>query len=96
MPSVTATWRRRPAVNHTTLKAKGFTKEAIELVEKALPTAFDIKFAFNKWTLGEAFLRDALGVSPADIAAPDLRSARAYWASPSARSRPPISMSAAR
>src|SRR5205085_5468416 len=40
-----------PGINHTTLKAKGFTQEAIDKVEKALPTAFDIKFAFNKWTL---------------------------------------------
>src|SRR5581483_4274355 len=49
-----------PAINHSTLKAKGFTPEAIEKVEKALPTAFDIKFAFNKWTLGAEFLRDEL------------------------------------
>ncbi|MFZ5691761.1 MAG: vitamin B12-dependent ribonucleotide reductase [Pseudomonadota bacterium] len=59
-----------PAINHATLKAKGFTSEAIALVEKALPTAFDIKFVFNKWTLGEQFCRDALGVSPADLANP--------------------------
>ena len=59
-----------PAVNHSTLKAKGFTSEAIDLIEKALPTAFDIKFAFNKWTLGEQFCRDALAVSPADLANP--------------------------
>jgi ribonucleoside-diphosphate reductase alpha chain len=59
-----------PAINYTTLKAKGFTPEAIEKVEKALPTAFDIKFAFNKWTLGAEFLRDELGVDVADLAAP--------------------------
>ena len=59
-----------PAINHTTLKAKGFTPEAIEKVEKALPTAFDIKFAFNKWTLGADFLRDELGVEPEDLASP--------------------------
>ena len=59
-----------PAINPTTLKAKGFTPEAIEKVEKALPTAFDIKFAFNKWTLGADFLRDALKVEAADLAAP--------------------------
>ena len=60
-----------PAINPATLKAKGFTPEAIESVEKALPTAFDIKFAFNKWTLGADFLRDTLGVEPADLAAPN-------------------------
>src|SRR5262249_55103213 len=59
-----------PAINHATLKAKGFTPEAIEKVEKALPTAFDIKFAFNKWTLGAEFLRDELGVDREDLAAP--------------------------
>ena len=59
-----------PAINYSTLKAKGFTQEAIEKVEKALPTAFDIKFAFNKWTLGAEFLRDELGVDAEDLAAP--------------------------
>src|SRR4029450_1548329 len=29
---------------------------------KAVATAFDIKFAFNKWTLGEAFLTGTLGL----------------------------------
>ncbi len=59
-----------PGINHTTLKAKGFTDEAIAKVDKALPTAFDIKFAFNKWTLGEEFCRDQLGISAEDLASP--------------------------
>jgi ribonucleoside-diphosphate reductase alpha chain len=59
-----------PAINHTTLTAKGFTPEAIAKVEKALPTAFDIKFAFNKWTLGEEFCREQLGIAPEDLASP--------------------------
>src|SRR5438132_853192 len=59
-----------PGINHTTLKQKGFTPEAIEKVEKALPAAFDIKFAFNKWTLGEDFCRDALGIAAEDLAKP--------------------------
>jgi ribonucleoside-diphosphate reductase alpha chain len=65
------TMGQAPGINHTTLKAKGFTPEAIEKVEKALPTAFDIKFAFNKWTLGADFLRDVLGVDAEDLAAPN-------------------------
>ncbi|MGA8650871.1 MAG: vitamin B12-dependent ribonucleotide reductase [Xanthobacteraceae bacterium] len=60
-----------PAINHGTLKAKGFTPEAIEKVEKALPTAFDIKFVFNKWTFGAEFLREELGVDAEDLAAPN-------------------------
>ncbi|MEX0752848.1 MAG: vitamin B12-dependent ribonucleotide reductase, partial [Xanthobacteraceae bacterium] len=59
-----------PGINHATLRAKGFTDEAIAKVEKALPTAFDIKFAFNKWTLGEDLLRDQLNVAPEAIASP--------------------------
>ena len=59
-----------PGINHTTLKAKGFTDESIAKVEKALPTAFDIKFAFNKWTLGEDFCRDSLGISAEELALP--------------------------
>src|SRR6187551_1939028 len=64
------TLSQAPAINHTTLKAKGFTDEAIAKVEKALPTAFDIKFAFNKWTLGEDLLRDELKVDAATLASP--------------------------
>ncbi|RZM97287.1 vitamin B12-dependent ribonucleotide reductase [Bradyrhizobium genosp. SA-3] len=59
-----------PGINASTLKAKGFTAEAIAKVEKALPTAFDIKFAFNKWTFGEDFIRDQLGIGAEAIAAP--------------------------
>jgi ribonucleoside-diphosphate reductase alpha chain len=59
-----------PAINHTTLEAKGFTNEALSKVEKALPTAFDIKFAFNKWTLGEDFVTKELGIAAEDLASP--------------------------
>jgi ribonucleoside-diphosphate reductase alpha chain len=58
-----------PGINVTTLKAKGFTDEAIAKVEKALPTAFDIKFAFNKWTFGEDFIRDQLGIGAEALSA---------------------------
>ncbi len=60
---------RAPAINPATLKQKGFTTEAIEKVEKALPTAFDIKFVFNKWTLGEDFVAK-LGIAPEKLADP--------------------------
>ena len=56
-----------PGINHSTLKAKGFTDETIAIVEKALPTAFDIKFAFNKWTLGEQVLVNELGIDAAEL-----------------------------
>ncbi len=55
--------RQAPGVNHSTLKAKGFTDQALEKLEGALKSAFDIKFAFNKWTLGEDFLTRTLKIS---------------------------------
>ncbi len=83
-----------PGINHTTLRPRASRAEAIEKVEKALPTAFDIKFVFNKWTLGEEFLRHARH------RAREARATRASTCSPrsasaSARSTPPTSTSAA-
>ncbi len=52
-----------PHINHESLRAKGFTDEALEAVEKALESSFAIGFAFNKWTLGEAFCKDTLGLT---------------------------------
>ena len=57
--------RQAPAINHTTLKARGFTEDVLAKIEGGLGTAFDIKFVFNRWTLGDAFLTDTLKV-PAD------------------------------
>ncbi|MDR9364109.1 MAG: vitamin B12-dependent ribonucleotide reductase [Balneolaceae bacterium] len=52
-----------PHINPESLKEKGFTDEKLEAVEEALPGSFDIKFAFNHWTLGEDFCKDVLGLS---------------------------------
>jgi ribonucleoside-diphosphate reductase alpha chain len=51
-----------PGVNHETLMELGFTKKVIRAVESALANAFDISFVFNKWTLGEKFCTDVLGL----------------------------------
>ena len=55
--------RQAPAINHTTLKSKGFTDDALDKMEAALKSAFDIKFVMNRWTLGEAFLIETLKVT---------------------------------
>jgi ribonucleoside-diphosphate reductase alpha chain len=52
-----------PVINHATLKAKGFTDGAVAKIDAAVKTAFDIKFVFNRWTLGEEFLTKTLGLS---------------------------------
>jgi len=48
-------------INPTTLKAKGLDDEKIKAINDGLASAFDIKFAFNKYTLGEEFCVNALG-----------------------------------
>ena len=57
-----ASMRQSPGVNHTSLRARGFTDEKLEALEGTLASAFDIKFVFNKWSLGADFLTGALKV----------------------------------
>ena len=52
-----------PAINHEALQARGFTAAVLERLEAALEDAFDIKYAFNKWTLGEDFCTEVLGIA---------------------------------
>ena len=52
-----------PALNHAQLRVKGFGDEQIEKIESGLASAFDIKFVFNKWTLGEDFCKSVLKIS---------------------------------
>ncbi|MEZ5774237.1 MAG: vitamin B12-dependent ribonucleotide reductase [Hyphomicrobiaceae bacterium] len=66
------TLKGAPGVNHQTLKAKGFTDERIAAIEEGLASAFDIKFVFNRWTLGDEFCTGVLKLSPERLAAADL------------------------
>ncbi|MHA1559327.1 MAG: vitamin B12-dependent ribonucleotide reductase [Alphaproteobacteria bacterium] len=59
-----------PGVNHEALAAKGFTEEKLSALEAGLGQAFDIKFAFNKWSLGELFCQDVLGFSAEQLVDP--------------------------
>ena len=51
------------AISHNALIEKGFTKKEIDLIENSLASAFDIKFVFNQFTLGEDFCKNKLGIS---------------------------------
>jgi ribonucleoside-diphosphate reductase alpha chain len=51
-----------PGINHTALIGHGFGAAEIEKIEAALPQAFDIRFVFNQWTLGEGFCTGTLGI----------------------------------
>lgn len=59
-----------PGITHERLKRAGFQETQIEAIEKALPGSFDIKFAFNHWTLGEDFCKEVLGISDRQLSDP--------------------------
>ncbi len=59
----TGTLKGAPSVNHESLRSKGFTSSVLEKLESSLSSVFDIKFAFNKYTLGEDFLIQSLGIA---------------------------------
>ncbi len=66
----TADITEAPHINATTLKTKGFTDTDIESVNKALTSAFEVKFAFNPWTLGEECMKRA-GFTPEEYNSPN-------------------------
>jgi ribonucleoside-diphosphate reductase alpha chain len=52
-----ASLKNAPHINFESLKEKGFTANEILKLEAALPTAFEIGFAFNSFVLGEECLQ---------------------------------------
>ncbi len=60
-----------PVISLDALKAKGFTEEALKAVEDAMANVFDIKFAFNQWTLGEDFCKNTLAITAEELANPE-------------------------
>lgn len=56
-----------PAINHAALKAKGFGDAEIARIEGGLASAFDIKFVFNKFNLGDAFCKTVLKLGDAEL-----------------------------
>lgn len=60
-----ATLKNAPHINEQSLIARGFTADEIAKLNAAMATAFEIGFAFNVYTLGEACLQ-RLGFKPED------------------------------
>ncbi len=58
-------------VSHDALRARGFGEAEIGKIEAALESAFDIRFVFNKWTLGDEFCAQILKLDPAVLDAPE-------------------------
>ncbi len=65
-----ATLEGCPHINEETLREMGFGEEQLESIEEALPSTFDIKFAFNQWTLGEDFCKEVLDLSEEQLSNP--------------------------
>ncbi|MBO8092474.1 MAG: vitamin B12-dependent ribonucleotide reductase [Prosthecochloris sp.] len=69
-----------PTINHQWLRNKGFTDDKIEAVESQLENVFDIRFAFNKWILGDDFCH-TLGFSETQLNDPNFNMLEALGAS---------------
>ncbi|WP_298961772.1 vitamin B12-dependent ribonucleotide reductase [uncultured Roseibium sp.] len=59
-----------PGINPSSLKTKGFSDESLAKLKDGMKSAFDIKFVFNRWTLGDEQLK-ALGVSDEQLEDPE-------------------------
>ena len=59
-----------PGINHSALVGHGFGPRELEKVDAALASAFDIRFVFNQWTLGEDFCKGTLGIPAEKLADP--------------------------
>lgn len=61
-----------PEISFETLrKEKKFTDAAINSLKSSLESAFDIRFAFNKWTFGEEFCQKVLGFTSTQLDDPN-------------------------
>ena len=56
-----------PHINPDSLKKVGFTDESIEKIEAMLPSVFEIGFAFNRYSLGDDFVKGKLGLTEKEL-----------------------------
>ncbi len=66
-----ATLEGCPHIHPKSLREAGFDQAGIDRIEQALPTAFDLSMVFNRWTLGDEYLVNKLGVPESSLNAPD-------------------------
>ncbi|MQY41537.1 vitamin B12-dependent ribonucleotide reductase [Epibacterium sp. SM1969] len=59
-----------PSINHTSLTGHGFGPEELAKIDAALESAFDVRFVFNQWTLGEDFCTGVLGIPTPKLSDP--------------------------
>ncbi len=56
------------SISVAALQEKGFDEATLEKLNTALANAFDVKFAFNQFSLGAEFCKDKLGFTDAQLA----------------------------
>jgi ribonucleoside-diphosphate reductase alpha chain len=66
----TATLTGCPHINAASLEAKGFPRKVIDSIEAQLPAAFELPFAFNRWSIGDDVLVEQIGFTREQIEAP--------------------------
>jgi len=52
-----------PHINPESLRAKKFTNELLAKIDSMLPSVFEIGFAFNRYSLGDDFCKNVLGLT---------------------------------
>ncbi len=65
-PSLTSS----PFINLQSLSDKGFGDAQLTSIEEQLPTAFQINFVFNRFSLGDEFCKNTLGCTDAQLNSP--------------------------
>ncbi len=59
-----------PHVNPEALRSFGFSEVMLAAVETALPTAFDVRFAFTRYSVGDDLIVKELGIDLKDLDTP--------------------------
>ena len=62
-----ATFNGSPFINRASLLQKGFTDSQLATLEQGLESAMDIRYVFNRWTLGEEFYNRMMQGKSGDV-----------------------------
>lgn len=71
-----------PHINRTSLLAKGFDAAMLDQLESNLATAFDLNFVFNRYSVGDEYLRKVLGFTDSEISSKNFKLLSALRFSP--------------
>ena len=59
-----------PHIHPDALRGFGFSEPMLQAIEAALPTAFDVRFAFTRYTVGDDAIVEHLGIEREELDAP--------------------------